>query len=120
MFNYYTTIEDVRTVIRDNPLVFLYIGQPNCSVCHSLKPQLERLLAEFQDDIMFVELDAMATPEVASEYQVMAVPALLLFYEGHEYLRKARIVNTGELYESVKKVVAGVRSLDETEGGKTD
>lgn len=103
-------LSDAQRTIQEEKLVFLYIGQPNCSVCHSLKPQIERLLEEYQEVVM-LELDAVEVPEVAEAFNVLTVPVLLLFVEGREYLRKARIVNTREFSTEFAKIINGYREM---------
>ncbi len=112
VFNQYNQLSEVREVIAKEQLVFLYIGQENCSVCHGLKPQIEKIIANYPE-IATVELDAIKTPAVAEAFQVLAVPVLLLFVEGKEYLRKARIVNTSEFSQQLEKIVLGVRSMNQ-------
>lgn len=101
---------EAQRYIQEEKLVFLYIGQPNCSVCHSLKPQIDVLL-EAYDDVIKLEIDALAAPEVAEAFSVLTVPVLLLFVEGREYLRKARIINTREFSVDVAKIVRGYREM---------
>ncbi|MBP1043873.1 thioredoxin family protein [Vagococcus sp. BWB3-3] len=107
-----STLADARRYIQEEQLVFLYIGQPNCSVCHSLKPQVERLLESY-DDVTMLEIDALEVPEVAEAFNVLTVPVLLLFVEGREYLRKARIIHTKEFSAEFAKIVTGYREMVE-------
>lgn len=101
---------EAQRYIQTEKLVFLYIGQSNCSVCHSLKPQIGGLL-EVYDDVIKLEIDALIAPEVAEAFNVLTVPVLLLFVEGREYLRKARIINTRELSVDFAKIVLGYREM---------
>lgn len=111
MFENIYEIEQLNEKVSKEGLTLVYFGQPNCSVCHGLKPQVEKKLAEFSDDISFVEVNTFDIPEVSGEYQVMTVPVILLFLDGKEYLRKARFVPIQELYNDVKKIVDGVKSM---------
>lgn len=110
MFTKMTTLAETQATIEEEPLVFLYIGQPNCSVCHSLKPQIESLLAPYED-VKLIELDALEVPEVAESFDVLTVPVLLLFVEGREYLRKARIVHTQAFSLEFEKIISGYREM---------
>lgn len=111
MFENIYEIEQLNEKVNKEGLALVYFGQPNCSVCHGLKPQVEKKLAEFSDDMSFVEVNTFDIPEVSGEYQVMTVPVILLFLDGKEYLRKVRFVPIQELYNDVKKVVDGVKSM---------
>ncbi|MGO2083770.1 thioredoxin family protein [Vagococcus sp.] len=115
MFKQIKKIEEVKNEIKNNPLVFAYFGQPNCSVCHGLKPQVEKKFANLEEEVTFIEINTLETPEVAGEYQVMTVPVILLFVEGQEYLRRARIIPLQDLEDNVLKIVKGYLSLNEEE-----
>lgn len=111
MFEQVKEINKLNELVAKDGLTLVYFSQPNCSVCHGLKPQVEAKLAEFSDDITFLDVNTDDIPEVSGEYQVMTVPVILLFLDGKEYLRKARFVPVAELYADVKKIVDGVRSM---------
>lgn len=109
-----TYTEEVKEEIKKNPIVLLYIGQNNCGVCHSLKPQVENIMLDF-DDVKKIELDASQVPEVAEAFQVLTVPVILLFIEGKEYLRRARIVHLNEFKQDVTKIITGYKKMQELE-----
>ncbi|KHE71885.1 thioredoxin family protein, partial [Halobacillus sp. BBL2006] len=96
------SIEEANSFINNEPLAILYISQPNCSVCHSLLPQIEELLRDYPK-ISSKHIDAQEVPQVAGEYSVMTVPAVLVFSEGKELFRKARFVPIGELNQQLAK-----------------
>lgn len=102
ILNQVHSIEEAKNLIDHEALSLLYISQPNCSVCHSLLPQVEDLLTDYPR-ISSLHLDASEVPEVASEFSVMTVPAVLVFSEGKEMFRKARFVPIGELNMQLAK-----------------
>jgi len=111
MFEKVLSIDVLEDKVNRKGLTLVYFGQPNCSVCHGLKPQVEKKLVEFKEDMQFLEVNTLEVPEVTGVYQVMTVPVILLFVDGKEYMRKARFVPIQELYHDVKKVVDGVKSM---------
>lgn len=98
------SLEEIHTTINENKLTLLYISKQNCSVCHALLPQVEELLEDYPV-IASILADAGEIPKVAGEYSIFTVPAILVFVEGKEMIRKARFVPIGELQEQLKKVV---------------
>lgn len=104
------SVAAVKEVIQSESLTFLYIGQENCSVCHGLKPQISKIMSAYPE-VRLVELDALEVPDVAEAFQVLTVPVLLLFVEGKEYLRKARIVNTMNFKQDVHKIITGYQQM---------
>lgn len=109
MFKKITDINILKENIATSELALVYFGQPNCSVCHGLKPQIDTKLAEFKEEIRFLEVNTLEVPEVAGEFSVMTVPVVLLFVDGREYLRQARFVPVQNLYDQVKKIVEGLK-----------
>lgn len=112
MFKQVSNIDELNNLVQNNEMVMVYFSQPTCSVCHGLKPQVEKKLAEFTDDMLFLDVNTLEVPEVTGEYQVMTVPVMLLFIDGKEYMRKARFIRMDELYQDVKKINNGVKSVN--------
>lgn len=97
------TMAEIDSLIHENTLAFLYISQPNCSVCHGLLPQIEQLM-EHYPKIKTVHINTDDIPEVAGKFSIFTVPVLLLFVNGKEYIREARIVHTDLLKEKLDKI----------------
>jgi thioredoxin 1 len=54
---------------------------PWCGPCHAVTPVLERL-ADETDKVEFVKVDVDENPGVASRYDVLSLPTVMLFAEG--------------------------------------
>lgn len=102
-FKTLTSIEETETFIEENELAFLYITMPNCSVCHGLQPQMEELFSNYPA-IKTKTIDASEVTEVAGKFNVFTAPVLLLFVEGKEYVREARIVHTKAFEEKIARI----------------
>ncbi len=69
-----------------------------CGPCKMLEPVLNKLADEWKERLHIVKLDVDHYPELASEYQVMGIPTLILFQSGKAveritgYLPKDRLV----------------------------
>lgn len=99
-----TSIDQVLRYIKENKLTFVYISKENCGICHVIQPQVQELLTEFTA-IKPIQVSADDIPEVASQFTVFTVPALLLFVEGKEVIREARFVVMEELHRKFQRVV---------------
>lgn len=102
-FEELTSVSTVRNFIQNNALTFLYISRPNCSVCHGLFPQVKELMTNYPE-IKLGHVNAEQVGEIAGEFSVFTVPVLLLFVEGKEYVREARIVQLQLLDEKINKI----------------
>ncbi|KGP74427.1 thioredoxin [Pontibacillus yanchengensis Y32] len=97
------SIEEVRSFVQQEDISILYISRPNCSVCHSLLPQIEELLEDYQK-VTTLYVDADEIPEIAGEYEIFTVPVLIVSVEGREMFRKARIIPIEELNQQLGKL----------------
>lgn len=107
MFQELQSMEEVEYFIQANELAFIYVSRKNCSVCHGLFPQVKELFKNYPE-IQTATVDADKTPEFSGQYTIFAVPALLLFYDGKEYLREARIVPMQQFNEKVNRIYENV------------
>jgi len=97
------TIKNIEHFIDKHQLTFLYFSHPNCSVCQGLLPQVQQMMNNYPN-IQLGHINTRKTPEVAGYFSVFTVPVLLLFVNGKEYIRKARIVHMNLLEEKIKKI----------------
>lgn len=97
------SIEDLNKFVRENPLSIVYVTRPGCSVCHGLQPQVEDLLVDYPN-VKARQVNADEVPQVAGEFSVMTVPAVLIYSKGKELFRKARFVPIGELNQQLAKL----------------
>lgn len=97
------TLETINQTLQTNDAVMLYFSAPSCNVCHALKPKLvEAITAEFP--IFVIEsIDISETPEIASHFSVFAIPTVLIFFQGREFLRKSRHMSVGEVVEDIRR-----------------
>ncbi|MBN8192356.1 thioredoxin family protein [Bacillus sp. NTK074B] len=97
------SLEAIKRVLESEKLVLLYISRPNCSVCHALLPQVERVLEDFKS-VVSIHADAEEIPEIAGEFSIFTVPVLIMFVEGKEMFRKARFVPIDELQSQMSRL----------------
>lgn len=101
------SIDSIEEFIHSSTITFLYISRPDCSVCHGLKPQVIELMKEFPE-IALGHINAAEVEEIAGHFSIFTVPVLLLFVEGKEYIREARIVHMDLFREKIAKLYKNV------------
>lgn len=106
-FEELTDMEMAENFLQENQLAFLYISRPNCSVCHSLLPQVQELMKKYPE-IKLGHINAEDVEEVAGRFSIFTVPVLLLFVEEKEYVREARIVHMDLFDEKINKIYENV------------
>lgn len=103
------SIELADEFIQRHKLAFLYISSTDCSVCHALQPQVQKLMMKYPE-IQLGAINAQDVQEVAGRFSIFTVPVLLLFVEGKEYVREARMVHMDLFDEKIHKIYENVIS----------
>ena len=86
-----TDLSEVQAALTQAETVAVYLSMPNCSVCQAVKLRFEELLSHYA--FPSFHLDAVETPEVASTFQVLTAPVILIFHEQKEIERQARFID---------------------------
>lgn len=102
-----TSMETIEAFISENELSFLYISRPNCSVCHGLLPQVQELMEKYPE-IKLGHINSDEVEAVAGRFSIFTVPVLLLFVDGKEYVREARIVHMDQFDEKIYKIYSNI------------
>ena len=97
------TIESVEKTIKENLAVMVYFSAPTCNVCHALKPKLfEAIEGNFQE-FSIVTVDVSVEQEIAAHFGVFAIPAVLVFLDAKEFLRKSRHMSVDEIIRDIRR-----------------
>lgn len=97
------TIENINNIIQEKMAVMLYFSAPTCNVCHALKPKLLEAIDNNFKEFEIVSVDTSVSQEIAAHYSVFAIPTVLVFLDGKEYLRKSRHMSIGEVINEIKR-----------------
>src|SRR6266852_6622317 len=69
-------------VLKSNVPVLVDFYADWCGPCHAIAPMIEALSNEFAGRVKFVKVDVDANQEVASRYEIMSIPTIMLFENG--------------------------------------
>lgn len=97
MYQYIENLQEYEQFVADRPAVLTYFSTLECNVCKVLKPKvMELILSEFpQISLVYVETNLQ--PEIAAQNRIFAVPTLVVYFDGKEYIRKSRNFGLDEL-----------------------
>ena len=97
------TIENIEKTIKENLAVMLYFSAPTCNVCHALKPKLlDAIDANFKE-FKIISIDVSQEQEIAAHYSVFAIPTVLIFLDGREFIRKSRHMSVDEVIREIQR-----------------
>ena len=97
------TIENIEKTIKENLAVMLYFSAPTCNVCHALKPKLLDAIDENFKEFKIISIDVSQEQEIAAHYSVFAIPTVLIFLDGREFIRKSRHMSVDEVIREIQR-----------------
>jgi len=97
------TIENIEKSIKENIAVMVYFSAPTCNVCHALKPKLMEALDTNFKEFVVESVDISVEEDIAPHFDVYAIPTVLVFLDGKEFLRKSRHMSVHEVISEIKR-----------------
>lgn len=104
LFKPLTSLDMVQTFIYEHPMTLIYISRDDCSVCHSLLPQIERLMKDYPK-IHTGKVQLEQVQDIVGHLLIFTVPSVILFVDGNEVIREARFVHLKSLKASIDRIV---------------
>lgn len=103
MYTAIHTLDEYNELVATAPALLIYFSTDECNVCKVLKPKVgEMLIANFPK-IKLIYVNLNQSPEIAAQNRIFAVPTLLVFFEGREYIRKSRNFGLDELKNEIDR-----------------
>ncbi|MBU1658594.1 thioredoxin family protein [bacterium] len=96
-------IEDLKKIIEENVAVMVYFSAPTCNVCHALKPKLLEAIENNFEKFEIVSVDTSQEQESSAYFSVFAIPTVLIFLDGREFLRKSRHMSVDEVIREIQR-----------------
>jgi len=97
------TIENIEKTIKENLAVMVYFSAPTCNVCHALKPKLLEALEKNFSEFVVESVDISQEEDIAPYFGVFAIPTVLIFLDGKEFLRKSRHMSVDEVIREIRR-----------------
>ena len=98
------TSAEFNSFVSSNKAAVVYFSTPQCNVCKVLKPKLIEMLAQNFPLMNFSYVNCEEAKELAAQQNIFSVPTILFFFEGKEFIRKARYVNLDELEDELSRI----------------
>ena len=97
------TIQNIENIIKENLAVMVYFSAPTCNVCHALKPKLLEAIETNFKEFEVVSVDVSISQDISAHFGVFAIPTVLVFLDGREFLRKSRHMSVDEVIREIKR-----------------
>lgn len=88
----------------DLPLLVDF-SAPWCGPCRMMEPILDQVSAQMKQQLQVVKINTDNYPELASQYQVHALPTLVLFKNGQPVDRVEGVMPAEQLVQRLKSLV---------------
>ena len=79
---------------------------PWCGPCRMVAPVLEEISQKMNGKIKLVKLNTDENQKTAMDYQIMAIPSLLIFKDGQEVDRIVGFVPQEQLEADLQKIIS--------------
>ncbi|HZH73771.1 MAG TPA: thioredoxin family protein [Mariniphaga sp.] len=103
MFSELMSHDQLEVTISENPAVLVYFSNESCSVCKSLKPKVEELVKQNFDKMKTLSINADSFPAITGQYRIFTLPAILVFFNGKETIRKVRNFSIREFGDELQR-----------------
>lgn len=100
-----TDADFAEKVLKAGNLVVVDFWAPWCGPCKSIAPVLEEIAAELSGKVSILKVNVDDNPKSPSQYNVRAIPNLVIFKGGAEVDRVVGAVPKDELVEKIKKLI---------------
>lgn len=94
---------EFKEFVKTNTAALVYFSTPGCNVCKVLKPKTLEFLNENFPLIKPAYVDCEKSKELAAQNGIFTVPVVVIYFEGKEFLRKARNFSFAELYGELNR-----------------
>lgn len=93
--------EQLKETIQNNKTVLVDFFATWCGPCKMLAPQLDKV-AQNQSDAVVIKIDVDREEEATMQYQVQAIPTLVLIKDGKEVARKLGYMSSEDIQTFIK------------------
>jgi thioredoxin 1 len=103
MFAATKSLQEFQQTVAEKPAVLAYFSTTECNVCKVLKPKVMELIESEFTEISLVYVEINQQPEIAAQNHIFAVPTLVVYFDGREFIRKSRNFGLNELRNELQR-----------------
>ncbi len=103
MFYELNDLDQLNKLVAKTPALLAYFSTTECNVCKVLKPKVAELVNMEFPEIKLVYAEINQSPELAAQNRIFAVPTLVIYFDGKEFIRKSRNFGLDELRRELQR-----------------
>ncbi len=103
MFYELNDLDQFNELVAKTPALLAYFSTTECNVCKVLKPKVAELVNVEFPEIKLVYAEINLSPELAAQNRIFAVPTLVIYFDGKEFIRKSRNFGLDELRRELQR-----------------
>ena len=92
-------------VLNSDKPVLVDFWAPWCGPCKMVAPELEAVAEEYEDKAVVVKINVDEQQQLASQYDVMSIPTLLIVKDGKEVNRLVGYRPRKDLMDAIDKII---------------
>ncbi|HPT14340.1 MAG TPA: thioredoxin family protein [Bacteroidales bacterium] len=97
------SINQLKEITARSKAALIYFFNDTCAPCVALRPKVSELVETHFPLMELYFCNAIQYPEIAADYGIFASPALLVYFEGKEYIRESKYISMSALSASIAK-----------------
>ena len=97
-------ISGLNMMIQTKQALLIWFSHDDCNVCNAVFPKIKKMRDHSFPAIDIAWCDTVKNPEIAAHYSIFTVPALMLYFDGKEYIRAIRNINPSELGHQIQRL----------------
>ena len=90
-------------IIKSSKPVLIDFSAEWCGPCKMMKPILDQLKSKVGDAATIIKIDVDKNPGIATQYEIMGVPTLMIFKDSQLKWRQSGVVSATALEELIRQ-----------------
>ncbi|MFC0263756.1 thioredoxin family protein [Fontibacter flavus] len=98
------TLREFEEILQEKPALMVYFYQDKCGVCKMLYPKVKALIETSFPKMEMLVLEAEQNIALAAQLRMLAVPGIMVYFDGREFFRANGLVTIGELQSKIERL----------------
>ena len=103
-YTFAQTLEEANEFLRENAAVLVFFSDESCNVGDALSPKLQNMVSTQFPEMKFLEVNVQMLPEAKGYFNVFVIPTVLVYFDGKETIRQARLISVPKLAGEMERV----------------